>query len=327
LHEKKGDVGIESILEKIRMSTNKSLYILFLIVIGFCVGCDDARDLISVKSPDGRAIARVVVKEQTEPRIIGPKPSAIKAKKVRLIISFDGKKTYDSGLKDVSIEQSLPFAVDLAWSPDSNSIAYRLVTTFQITNKEGKSRSIDVIHDNSLISSFKWTSNKELLIVTKKIDEEPLDTYGLPLYDGYIVNAENIRIVKLNVDSGLTERFSQDIKTRPFIFHSIRFLNQEISPYSNRVVFSHGNMICVYDDSAGKIIKAVPIEGSVEGTWWDTNDKIIVGIGLLSNPERHFMIFDVLSGSIENKTSQFLEKWKGQLGSDPWSNPDWFREK
>jgi hypothetical protein len=103
------------------------------------------------------------------------------------------------------------------------------------------------------------------------------------------------------------------------MFRSIGFLNQEMSPTTNRVAFSDGNAICVYDDAAGKVIASAPVTGSIEGTWWDTNDRLIIGIGLLSG-EKHFSTFDIRTGKVEDQSSVYLPIWDGV-----WNNDAWFR--
>ena len=120
------------------------------------------------------------------------------------------------------------------------------------------------------------------LVVVKEIDE-PLDMFGYPQhYHGYSAKAKSIRIVKVNLDGGVSERFTQSVTKPTFMFHSIGFENQEISPYSDRVAFGDGAVVCVYDDVVGKVIAKAPITGPLEGVWWETNDKLVLGLGLLS---------------------------------------------
>ena len=103
------------------------------------------------------------------------------------------------------------------------------------------------------------------------------------------------------------------------MFRSIGFLNQEVCPTGNRVAFSSGRAICVYDDAVGKVIATAPVDGSIEGTWWDTHDKLVVGIGLLSG-EKRFSTFDVKTEKVEDASSAYLPMWDGT-----WYREDWFR--
>ncbi len=59
--------------------------------------------------------------------------------------------------------------------------------------------------------------------------------------------------------------------------------------------------------------------GSIEGTWWDTNDRLIVGIGLLSG-EKHFSTFDISTEAVKEQSSVYLPLWTGA-----WNNAVWFR--
>jgi len=170
-----------------------------------------------------------------------------------------------------------------------------------------------------LVSSFKWTGNRQLLVVAKRV-AEPLDMFGYPKhYHGYLTKSQNVRVFKVDLDSGITERFTADVKEPTFMFRSIGFRNQEIAPATNRVAFSDGNAICVYDDSLGKVVATAPVNGSIEGTWWDTNDRLIVGIALLSG-EKHFSTFDLKTGKAEDQSATYLPAW-----DSVWNNEGWFR--
>jgi len=227
---------------------------------------------------------------------------------------------YDGGFENVGVYQAFPFAVDLAWAPDSEHLAYRSITTLHVVSKLGAVQSFVVIQGNALISSFKWLDNRELLVVTKQITD-PLDMFGYPQhYHGYLAKATQVRIVRVHLDSGLTERFTQAVQQPTFMFHSIGFQNQEISPTSSRVAYSDGHALCVYDDAVGKVIATVPMPGAIEGTWWETNDRLIVGLCMLSGGERHFVSVDLPSGHVEDQTRQLRPRWKLL-----WDNADWFR--
>ncbi len=248
----------------------------------------------------------------------GPEPSKTLAKWARFSVEVKGKKVYDSGDQDVGVYQSLPFALDVAWAPDSAHVAYRLLTTLRIVGRDGAVREAGIVCTNSLISSFKWISNKELLVVVKEIDE-PLDMFGYPQhYHGYLAKAKDIKIVRVELDGAVAHRFGQPVKEPTFMFHSIGFENQEISPYASRVVFSNGSGLCVYDDGVAKVIATVPMTGEIEGTWWESKDTVIVGIGLLSG-RREFRRYALTDGSVQNCTAALLSQWDGM-----WRQVNWF---
>ncbi|MCL5096760.1 MAG: hypothetical protein M1608_04375, partial [Candidatus Omnitrophica bacterium] len=230
-----------------------------------------------------------------------------------------GKRVYDTGDQNVGVYQSLPFALDVAWAPDSAHVAYRLITTLRIVGRDGAVHQAAIVCTNSLISSFKWISNKELLVVMKEIDE-PLDMFGYPQhYHGYLAKTKGIKIVRVNLDGGVSQRFEQPVKETTFMFHSIGFENQEISPYADRVAFSNGSGLCVYDDGAAKVLATVPMTGEIEGTWWESKDTVIIGIGLLSGG-RDFLRCDLADGSVQKCTATLLPQWDGM-----WRQVDWFK--
>ena len=56
-----------------------------------------------------------------------------------------------------------------------------------------------------------------------------------------------------------SERFHQELDHPTFLFHGIDFLLDEISPKADRVAFSDGANLCIYDDTAGKPIAKIEI--------------------------------------------------------------------
>ena len=141
-------------------------------------------------------------------------------------------------------------------------------------------------------------------------------------YHGYLAKAKSIKIVRVNLDGEVSERFTRPVNGPTFMFQSVGFKNQEVSPYSDRVAFSDGAAVCVYDDTAGKVVAKAAITGSVEGTWWETEDKIIFGLGLLSSPDRRFASFDLADSKVQDPTAALLPLWDGQ-----WASVDWFRAR
>lgn len=296
-------------------------------VLLFCLSClvvsctTSEYELARIPSPDGKGMALLVTKEKTGVPLPGPEPPRTKARWAKLTVSRDGKVIHGTGFEEVGVYQSGPFAFDLSWAPDSSLLAYRMLNTLRIIAKDGKVTSFDIVKDNALVSSFKWLSGKELLIVSKGIDE-PLGMFGYPVhYHGYLAKSTYIKVSKVNLDSGVAERFKQAVKNPTFLFHSIGFVNHEISPYSSRVAFSDGANITVYDDSNGKIVAKAPVAGSIEGIWWSDDDTVILGLGLLSAPKRQFAVFNVPDSAVKDATDKLLPLW-----GPSWGNGTWFKK-
>ena len=231
-------------------------------------------ELGRVKSPDGRSVAILFHRYKHGPGG-PPEPPKTLERWARLKISRDGKTIYDSGYENLNIYQmSAGFALDVMWSPDSSHLAYRHIASFRIVDSDGKATAYDVVPEKSVISSFRWIDNERLLVVSKKTGY-PLAMHGKPyMYNGYIDQAEDIRITRLDLLKGKTERYTQalnDIQgdtkrheqaVKPwnrkrldkptFLFHAINFRMDEISPKADRVAFSDGANLYVYDDTAGK---------------------------------------------------------------------------
>jgi hypothetical protein len=287
------------------------------VLASLCMGSSET-EMARVKSPDGHAVATVTVKTQRGMWLPGPEPPKVKGQWVRIAVTVDGKQKYDSGFEDVGVYQPCNFAYDLGWSPDSGHVAIRAISTLRVVGRDGRSQPFDVTKDNSLVSSFKWYGNRQIIVVAKKV-AEPLGMFGYPKhYHGYLTKSLNVKVYRIDLDAGISERFAADVKEPTFMFRSIGFLNQEIAPGTNRVAFSDGNAISVYDDSLGRVVATAPVNGSIEGTWWDTNDKLIIGIALLSG-EKHFSILDVKTGKVEDGSSTYLPIWDSE-----WNNEGWF---
>jgi hypothetical protein len=145
--------------------------------------------------------------------------------------------------------------------------------------------------------------------------------YGYPVeYHGYSAESTDVKVTRVHLDSGVSERFNTSVDHPTFMFRSVGFKNQEISPYSSRVAFSDGVSINVYDDSEQKVIARAPVTGPIEGTWWQDDHTVILGLGLLSEEETRFAIFDVEDSTVTDATERLLPLWDGS-----WSKADWFK--
>ncbi len=91
----------------------------------------------------------------------GPEPPKTLAKRARFSVEVKGKIVHDTGDQDVGVYRSLPFALDVAWAPDSAHVAYRLLTTLRIVGRDGAVQQAGIVCTNSLISSFKWISSSQ----------------------------------------------------------------------------------------------------------------------------------------------------------------------
>jgi hypothetical protein len=129
----------------------------------------------------------------------------------------------------------------------------------------------------------------------------------------------------------------------------------EISPNSDRVAFSDGLHICVYDDTAGKLIAQVTIpqepvppytpsdevkwaikEGhtdmadifkngemewnarpaGLEGIWWQTNNRLVAALVVHRRGDRMaFYTFDLPSRKLTDVTNALLPLWEAPLSS------------
>ena len=136
--------------------------IIIIIILGFiCAGCagNSETEFARITSPDGHAVATITRKEKTGMWRLGPEPPKVQAKWAKLSVFVGGKQKYDRGFEDIGVYQPC-FAFDLAWSPNSDYVAFRSINSLRIVGKDGTVRSFNVIKDNSLVSSFKWISNK-----------------------------------------------------------------------------------------------------------------------------------------------------------------------
>ena len=325
--------------------------------------------LQQIKSPDGHAVAVLFHKERHAWKL-SLEPAAPLERWARLNLIKDGKKVYDSGDENLNIYQRQPgFALDLAWSPDSAHVAYRFINSVRIIGSDGKVAAQDFAPVDAMVSSFRWNDNASLLIVSKKT-ELPLNVSGKPyLYNAYTDSSKELRITRWHLTQGYTKRYRQAWHNPPFLFHnptflfhSVGFCAEEISPGADRVAFSDGVDLCVYDDATGKVIARCKIPqkptalvetpnvdertrqsllkfearpDQLDGIWWPTNTKLVVGLELLGRPKkRAFYTFDIVTQELVDVTSTLLPIWQtyyqkthGRAGVNRfgWEAPDWYR--
>ncbi|MBX7245499.1 MAG: hypothetical protein K1X53_08365 [Candidatus Sumerlaeaceae bacterium] len=277
----------------------------------------------------------------------------VSARWSRLKITKDDKTVYDSGDEGLNKYQSMPgFALDLAWSPDSAHLAYRQITSIRIINTDGKVTNQLPVSKDSAVSSFSWIDTTSVLVVSKKT-ENPLDMFGKPYqYSGYTDKAMDIRIQRLPLTGGGTELYQQVVRKPTFIFHSIGFLLDEISPKGDLVAFSDGANLCIFDTKVGKVSRKIaipqkpppkvePMEEDwpevrkameelaaepqqLEGIWWQTHDRLVIGVGFLGSEVRSVYTYDIPSNTLTDKTSTLLPLWMGSIKARFYQDPNWF---
>ncbi len=295
-------------------------------------------ELLKLPSPDGHCVAVLLHKEKKGPMLTIEPPNTLK-KWSQLKVMLDGQILYDSGDEELNaFQRDGGFALDLAWSPESAHLAYRHITSLRIIGRDGKSAIHNIAGDASVISSFSWIDNVNLLIVSKKT-QYTFDTGVKPyIIYGYIDQTKDIQIIRLNLVNGTTQRHQQLISNPKLLLHSSDFLVEEISPKSDRVAFSDGENLCIYDDTLGtiiarekipqklpkkhrlpdnypgefmKIVEEILAEpGQLEGLWWQSNDRLVIGVGLLGSKIKSFHTYDIPSKTMIDVTSLLLPIWK-----------------
>lgn len=315
-----------------------------------------ADELKQDHSPDGHSKAILIHKVRRGLPLPGPEPPKTLARWARLTWIKDGKTIYDSGDEPLNIYQMSPtLALDIAWSPDSQRLAYRYITGIRIISSKGEVIKHNMADSAFVTASFRWIDNENLIVVSKK-EQYPLGMSGRPdCYQGYIDQAKEIWIGQLNVATGYTARYRQPVSDPTFLFHAVGFRLDEISTKADRVAFSDGANLCIYDVKAGKIvakvglpqkpspkpdltgpdmkdptIRAVTEEmaarpAQLEGIWWATNDQLVLGMGLLGGPVKSFYAYDISTKVMSDKTDTLLPAWDGNEKAMSYQDPDWFR--
>ena len=307
-----------------------------------------------VQSPDGHREARLTYTEQRG-FALPPEPAETKSRSTRLQVFKDGKRYYDSGDEPLHVYQNDPgFALDLAWSPDSSRLACRHITSLRIIGDDGQVLARFTPSGKSVVSSFRWIDNANLLVVAKETGM-PLDMREEPQwFQGYIEQAKKIHVFRWNLAAGPpADLFQQDLRDPPFIFHAVEFGVEEISPRADRVAFSDGADLCVYDVAANAVIarhtipqkpktpvidpgadeltqqvarKMAAMPDQLDGIWWPSNDKLLVAVALLSGPQnRAFYTLGIPAQEWTDQTASLLPVWENFYRSSPeYAGLDWF---
>ena len=314
-----------------------------------CLPGTDQRQLCRLVSPDGRAFATLTCKIK-HGFTVPPESARVWGIRSRLTLDNDGKKVYDSSYERLNSYQSqASFALDLRWSPDSRHLAYRHISTLRLIGVTG-----DVVFcrlpEEMAVTSFCWIDNDQLLVVSKK-PSSGLDIAGKPYwYQGYIAEATGIEISIVALSGNCTRVYSAALDTPMFLFRSVDFALDEISGLSDRVAFSDGANLCIYDVAARKMLVKIGLPqkpapkpdltgpdmnapeiravteamaarpAQLEGIWWPTNDQLILGMGILGGPVKSFYTYDITTKVILDKTDTLLPAWDMS-----YQDTDWYR--
>lgn len=310
------------------------------------------RETHRVKSPDQRSVA-VFWQKEKHGMAWPPEPPKTLERWARLKIIRSGMPIYDSSYENLNIYQN-SFGLDAMWSPDSKHLAYRHIDTLRTIDPSGKALAHDLLATDTVISSFRWMDNENLVIVSKKL-ESPLSRYetSYRCYPSFCEKAVDIRITRLSLTKGKYDLHQQPLKSTTFLFHALDFCLEEISPAADRVAFSDGTRLCIYDIVAKKVIAQVVIpqkppvtpgkpgdyapdmlesikeisaqRQELEGLWWKTDNELIVGVGLLGSYSKSFHTYDIPSNQLTDVTNVLLPVWDGNDEAKNYRNSDWYR--
>lgn len=77
--------------------------------------------------------------------------------------------------------------------------------------------------------------------------------------------------------------------------------------------------------AAEKLMASMPAQ--IDGIWWQTNDRLVIGVGMLSSqPNRYaFFTYDVPSNVLSDQSNVLLPLWMGNNTVRNYQDPDWFR--
>ena len=297
--------------------------ILIAYVAFFCGSCkgEELEYTYRANAPDGKSTALVSALQQHTARPGGGGPPTVEQQSVRLFIKHHDVIVFDTGQETIDKDQNPFIATDIVWSPNSDRLAYRNTNTLRIIDTQAaKSKTLQVTRGRSLIASFRWTSNDELLVVVKTIDAH--SDWASLNYEGYLANSTDIQLRLVDLRTGeISDIYSQKTAPTTFLFHANSFRMDEISPYSERVAFSDGKNLCVYDLSKKNLIANVPVRSVVEGIWWRDRDNLVIGLSVLSGTDE-FLLFDIQTGTFQEATETLLPRWDGLFQDD-----NWYRER
>lgn len=301
-------------------------------LISGLIPISEQRTLLRLQSPDKHSLAVLSYRENRS-FALPFQPDSILARQCRLKVSSGDKNIYDSGYEGLNIYQTSPgFALDLMWSPDSAHLAYRYIKSLRIIGPDGKSMSPDIALNGSEVTSFKWIDNENLLVVSKRDTPRWDDDTAPCLYDSYIECAGNITITQFNIKAGKTERYQQAMQAPTMLFHSIDYPVEEISPKADRVAFSDGENLCVFDNATGKLIAKTKIpqgkpkdeSAQLEGVWWQTNDRLVIRVVLFESDRETFYTYDIPSAAMVDVTDTLSPVWN-EPSACAHDDPDWYR--
>jgi hypothetical protein len=63
----------------------------------------------------------------------------------------------------------------------------------------------------------------------------------------------------------------------------------------------------------------------LEGVWWQTNDTLVIGMGLLSGPTKSFYTYDIPTKTLTDKTDAVLPGWNGSEKAINYQDAEWYR--
>jgi hypothetical protein len=289
-------------------------------------GCSHTWHAPAVVSPDGMSEAMVGYRDRMGLWIPGSVEwPRILSRKDALRVRRAGRAIFRAQPIELGSEQTW-FALDAIWSPDSTLLAYRRVYDLFIVDVANRTMNkLPLSDDSFIVTSFRWLDSSNLLVVLK----DAVRGYGRS-YPTYIDNATSLRIVAVNIKTSDYDILLEHPLNRPvFLFHSPLFRIEEISPYSERVAFSDGHHLKIFDTISMRFVADVALRGSIDGIWWRDEDRLLVGSGLLTRDYRFFTI-TVSDEITEEVTDQLVPVWMMWLSKltvcpyGPWANPRWY---
>jgi hypothetical protein len=285
-------------------------------------GCSHTWHAPTIVSPDGTSEASVGYRERRGPWIPGrielPK---VQSRKDAFEVRRDGRIVFRTQPVELARgDRTCDDALDVVWSPDSTQLAYRRNNDLHIIDLTSKTmRALPLADDLFLITSFRWLDQSNLLVMLK----ESLGGLGFS-------KAHSVRIVGVNIKtSGYEVLLDHPVDKPVLLFRSPLSRIEEISPYSERVAFSDGHHLKIFDANSMGFVADVALPGSIDGIWWHDEDRLLVGSGLLTRDYRFFTI-TVSDEITEEVTDQLVPVWMMWLSNlsvcpyGAWADPRWY---